>query len=110
MLLQLLGKRLSRSILRLPIIFKYSDTKVSLFVRINHCVRLNTYCFAGVKKDLFIFAREFVHYIPARRKNAISMHSTYSNNFAAFGRLGSRDFDRREFDVRPLKQLLRETA
>ena len=36
------------------------------------------------------------------------MLSTYSNTFAAFGRLGSRDFDRRGFNARPLKQLLRE--
>ena len=36
------------------------------------------------------------------------MLSTYSNTFAASGRFGSRDFDRRGFDVRPLKQLLRE--
>ena len=33
--------------------------------------RLNTYCSAGVKKGLFIFVCEFVHYVPARRKNAI---------------------------------------
>jgi hypothetical protein len=36
------------------------------------------------------------------------MLSTYSNTFAAFGRLGSRDFDRRGLHARPLKQLLRE--
>ncbi len=82
--------------------------KVSLFLRVNHCVRFNTYCFAGVKKGLSIFACEFVHYIPARRKNAISMLSTYSNTFAAFGRLGSRNLDRRGLHARPLKQLLRE--
>ena len=50
--------------------------KVSLFLRVNHCVGLNTHCFAGVKKGLFIFACEFVDYIPTRRKNAISMLST----------------------------------
>src|SRR6516225_5335879 len=36
---------------------------------------------------------------PSRRKNAISMLFTYSNTFAAFGRLGSRDFDRRGFTL-----------
>src|SRR5258708_39422940 len=46
--------------------------------------RLNTYCSAGVKKGLFIFVCEFVHYVPARRKNAISILSAYSNTFAAF--------------------------
>ena len=37
--------------------------KVSLFLRVNHGVRFNTYCFAGVKKGLSIFACEFVHYM-----------------------------------------------
>ena len=36
------------------------------------------------------------------------MLSTYSNTFAAFGRLRSRDFDRRGIHAKPLKQLLRE--
>jgi hypothetical protein len=36
------------------------------------------------------------------------MLSALSNTFAAFGRFGSRDFDRRGFDARPLEQLLRE--
>src|ERR1700730_4644772 len=49
-----------------------------------HCIRLNTYCSAGVKKGLFIFVCEFVHYVPARRKNAISILSAYSNTCAAF--------------------------
>jgi hypothetical protein len=31
-----------------------------------------------------------------------------SNTFAAFGRFGSRDFDRRGFNARLLEQLLRE--
>src|ERR1700730_15676107 len=31
-----------------------------------------------------IFVCEFVHYVPTRRKNAISILSAYSNNFAAF--------------------------
>src|SRR5208283_1419289 len=39
---------------------------------------------AGVKKGLFIFVCEFVHYVPARRKNTISILSAYSNTFAAF--------------------------
>src|SRR5438132_12456332 len=43
--------------------------------------RLNTYCSAGLKKGLFIFVCEFVHYVPARRKNAISVLSAYSNTF-----------------------------
>src|SRR5271165_2036899 len=58
--------------------------KVSLFLRIKHCVRLSTDCSAGVKKSLFIFACEFVHYIRARRTNAISVLSPYSNTVAAF--------------------------
>ncbi len=45
--------------------------------------RLDTYCSAGVKKGLFIFVCEFVHYVPARRKNGISILSAYSNTFAA---------------------------
>src|ERR1700693_3896453 len=65
-------------------IFQEFRNKVSLFLRINHCVRLNTYCSAGVKKGLFTFACEFVHYTPGRRKNAISMLSIYSDTFAAF--------------------------
>ena len=36
------------------------------------------------------------------------MLSAYSNTSAAFGRFGSRDFDRRGFNARPLEQLLRE--
>jgi len=36
------------------------------------------------------------------------MLSTYSNTFAASGRFGSRDFDRRGVHARPHKQLLRE--
>ena len=43
--------------------------------------RLNTYCSAGVKKGLFIFVCEFVHYVPARRKNAISILSAYYEHF-----------------------------
>jgi hypothetical protein len=46
--------------------------------------------------------------MPTRRKNAISMLSALSNTFAAFGRFGSRDFDRRGFNARPLEQLLSE--
>src|ERR1700736_672498 len=56
-------------------IFQEFRNKVSLFLGVNHCVRLNTYCSAGVKKGLFIFVCEFVHYITARRKNAISILS-----------------------------------
>jgi hypothetical protein len=41
-------------------------------------VRLNTYC---SKKGLFIFVCEFVHYVPARRKNAISIRSAYYEHF-----------------------------
>src|SRR6266478_3628257 len=74
-------------------------------MRLNHCVRLNTYCSAGVKKGLLVFGCEFVHLIPTRRKNAISMLSALSR---PFGRFGSRDFDRRGFNARPLEQLLRE--
>jgi hypothetical protein len=70
--------------------------------------RLNTYCSAGVKKGLLVFDCEFVHLIPTRRKNAISMLSALSNTFAAFGRFGSWDFDRRRFNARPLEQLLKE--
>src|SRR3984893_14967066 len=77
-------------------------------MRLNHCVRLNTYCSAGVKKGLPVFGCEFVHLMPARRKNAISMLSALSNTSAAFGRFRSRDFDRRGFTARPLEQLLRE--
>src|SRR5258705_13836798 len=43
--------------------------------------RLNTYCSAGVQKGLFIFVCEFVHYVPARRKNAISILSAYYEHF-----------------------------
>jgi hypothetical protein len=46
--------------------------------------------------------------MPTRRKNAFSMLSALSNTFAAFGRFGSRDFDRHRFNARPLEQLLRE--
>src|ERR1700758_5169388 len=77
-------------------------------MRLNHCVRLNTHCSAGVKEGLLVFDREFVHLMPTRRKNAFSMLSALSNTFAAFGRFGSRDFDRRGFNARPLEQLLRE--
>src|SRR5271166_4878884 len=65
-------------------IFQEFRNKVSLFLRVNRRVRLNTYRSAGVKKGPFIFVCEFVHYVPARRKNAISIHSAYSNTFAAF--------------------------
>jgi hypothetical protein len=65
-------------------IFQEFRNKVSLFLRVKHCVRLSTYCSAGVKKGLFIFVCEFVHYVSARRKNAISILSAYSNTFAAF--------------------------
>src|SRR5271165_2769279 len=65
-------------------IFQEFRNKVSLFRRVSRCVWLNTYCTAGVKKGLFIFVCEFVHYVPARRKNAISILSAYSNTFAAF--------------------------
>ena len=65
-------------------IFQEFRNKVSLFLRVKHCVRLSTYCSAGVKKGLFIFVCEFVHYVPARRKNAISILSAYSNTFTAF--------------------------
>jgi hypothetical protein len=37
-------------------------------LRVNRCVRLKTYRSAGVKKGLFIFVCEFVHYVPPRRK------------------------------------------
>src|SRR6266478_5342735 len=77
-------------------------------MRLNYCVRLNAYCSAGVKKGLLVFGCEFVHLIPTRRKNAISMLSALSNTSAAFGRFGSRDFDRRGFNARPLERLLRE--
>src|SRR5260370_39791379 len=76
-------------------------------MRLNYCVRLNTYCSAGVKKGLLVFGCEFVHLIPTRRKNAISMLSALSNTLPAFGRFGSRDFDRRGFNARPLEQPLR---
>ena len=46
-------------------------------MRLNHCLRLNTYCSAGIKKGLFILVCEFVHLMPARRKTAISMLSAY---------------------------------
>jgi hypothetical protein len=36
------------------------------------------------------------------------MLSALSNIFAAFGRFGSWDFDRRRFNARPLEQLLKE--
>src|SRR6267143_4112524 len=36
------------------------------------------------------------------------MLSALANIFAAFGRFGSWDFDRRGFNARPLEQLLRE--
>src|SRR5437879_3903638 len=68
--------------------------------------RLNTYCSAGVKKGLFIFVCEFVHLIPTRRKNAISMLSF--EHFRGLWPFGSRDFDLRGFNARPLEQLLRE--
>ena len=45
--------------------------------------RLNTYCSVGAKKGLFIFVCEFVHSVPTRRKNAISILSAYSNTLAA---------------------------
>src|SRR5260370_14440681 len=77
-------------------------------MRLNYCVRLNTYCSAGVKKGLLVFCCEFVHLILTRRKNAISMLSALSNTSVAFGRFGSRDFDRRGFNARPLQQPLRE--
>jgi hypothetical protein len=35
-----------------------------------------------------------LHYVPARRKNAILILSAYSNTFAAFWPFRSRDFDR----------------
>jgi hypothetical protein len=38
------------------------------------------------------------------------MLATYSNTFAAFGRFGSRDFDRRGFDARPLGAAFERTA
>jgi hypothetical protein len=65
-------------------IFQEFRNKVLLFLCITRCLRLNTYCSAGVKKGLFIFVCEFVHYVSARRKNAISILSAYSNTFAAF--------------------------
>jgi hypothetical protein len=77
-------------------------------MRLNHCVRLNTYCSAGVKKGLLVFDCEFVHLIPTRRKNAISMLSALSNIFAAFGRFGSWDFDRVDLTLGHFEQLLRE--
>jgi hypothetical protein len=51
-------------------------------MRLNHCVRLNTYCSAGVKKCLLVFGCEFVHLIPTRRKNAISMLFTLARPLA----------------------------
>src|SRR6516162_8979649 len=43
-------------------IFLEFRNKVSLFLRLNHCVRFNTYCSAGVKKGLFIFVG-FAHFV-----------------------------------------------
>src|SRR6266446_4916491 len=71
-------------------IFQEFRHKVSLFMRLNHCVRLNTYCSAGVKKGLLVFGCEFVHLIPTRRKNAISMLSALSRPFGRFGSPGLR--------------------
>jgi hypothetical protein len=65
-------------------IFQEFRNKVLLFLCVTRCLRLSTYCSAGVKKGLFIFVCEFVHYVSARRKNAISILSAYSNTFAAF--------------------------
>ena len=83
-------------------IFQEFRNKVLLFLCVTRCLRLNSYCSAGVKKNLFIFVCEFVHYVSARRKNAISILSAYSNTFAAFWPVSvPRDFDRRGFDARP---------
>jgi hypothetical protein len=37
-------------------IFKKFRHKVSLFLRVNRCVVVNTYCYAGVKKGLQIWS------------------------------------------------------
>src|ERR1700719_1020397 len=88
-------------------IFQEFRNKVSPFLHVNRCVRLNTYCSAAVKRGLFIFLCEFVHSVPAKRKHAISILSAYSNTFAAFWPFRSRDFDRRGFDARPLRSSFR---
>jgi hypothetical protein len=65
-------------------------------MRLNHCVRLNTYRSAGVKEGLLVFGCEFVHLMPTSAKSANSLLSALSR---PFGRFGSRDFDRRGFNA-----------
>ena len=91
-------------------IFQEFRNKVSLFLRVNRCVRLNTYRSAGVKKGLFIFVCEFVHYVPARRKERHFDVFCLFEHFRGLWPFGSRDFDRRGFNARPLEAAFEKTA
>src|ERR1700745_2764705 len=72
--------------------------------------RLNTYCSAGIKKGLFIFVCEFVHYVPAGVRMPFRSFLLIRTLSWPFGRFGSRDFDRRGFDARPLEAAFERTA
>ena len=48
----------------------------ALFECVEHFARLNAYCFTGIKKCLLVIICYFLHFVPSRRQNAVSVSRT----------------------------------